>query len=456
MKKTKKIISAILLLSVLTSFCAINSYADYIMVHADTFKEYNYASELAFDADVIFEGTLTGIRFEIRDNKTGLPLDVNDPPEGTDQIDFGSLSGGFGGKYSFYTVYVIDVSKTYKGKTDNKAELYLDYGLINYKEDEQLKLISDLGFKNENDTIWYLEIGGESGYGSHIDIGKSYLFFAKNAPNGTIKVFDQYNFAFGSDYPKSGSYSKFAYSGLIAYLTGEEFIQKSKLPGDINGDEMVDATDIILLKRHILSAAFLAGDMFSAGDIDGNCKIDSTDYLRLKRMMLGVGSEYHVYEDGQYCITLDKNGVSKMAEAGTGDYVKLMNAVKSAAKGFNILEDIKDVEWVNFVNYMLTIDVPHNGSDLPDYVYYSAYQKDLCISYDLPGDYVWIRFDFFFDPGLSSYKDDISGLTFIPEELNDGVAYLCEVKNYSESYVTCWLRINGTLVRCGYYNTLQK
>ena len=58
--------------------------------------------------------------------------------------------------------------------------------------------------------------------------------------------------------------------------------------GDVDGNDKIDSTDYILVKRHILKVNELSGDAFAAADMDGNGKLDSTDYIAIKRIILGI------------------------------------------------------------------------------------------------------------------------------------------------------------------------
>ncbi|MBE6153198.1 MAG: hypothetical protein E7166_03115 [Firmicutes bacterium] len=57
--------------------------------------------------------------------------------------------------------------------------------------------------------------------------------------------------------------------------------------GDINGDGQVNASDILYMKRHILSKSTLENILFTAGDIDENNSVNATDIIYLKRYILG-------------------------------------------------------------------------------------------------------------------------------------------------------------------------
>ena len=67
-------------------------------------------------------------------------------------------------------------------------------------------------------------------------------------------------------------------------------IQNIKTPmkiGDINADDKIDITDIILLKRHLIAGNrtnwILTGDNLESADMNENGKVDISDLLLLKR-----------------------------------------------------------------------------------------------------------------------------------------------------------------------------
>ena len=74
--------------------------------------------------------------------------------------------------------------------------------------------------------------------------------------------------------------------------TGNEKLSEAGRPkGDVNNDGNTDATDIIIIKRHLLSITVLNGDMLLNADVDSNGKVDATDYIIVKRIMLGLDEE---------------------------------------------------------------------------------------------------------------------------------------------------------------------
>ena len=63
--------------------------------------------------------------------------------------------------------------------------------------------------------------------------------------------------------------------------------------GDINGDGEITATDLVLVKRHLVSAGrpewTLTGENFKAGDINGDGEITATDLVLVKRHLVSAG-----------------------------------------------------------------------------------------------------------------------------------------------------------------------
>lgn len=59
--------------------------------------------------------------------------------------------------------------------------------------------------------------------------------------------------------------------------------------GDVNGSSNIDATDLLLLKRHIISGSrkewILVSDSLYAADLNKDGKVDATDLLQLKRII---------------------------------------------------------------------------------------------------------------------------------------------------------------------------
>jgi len=67
----------------------------------------------------------------------------------------------------------------------------------------------------------------------------------------------------------------------IEWVTGSE-----RLKGDVNGDGIVDESDIICIKEHLLKPEFLTGDDFNTADMDKDGKLDILDLLMLKIQLI--------------------------------------------------------------------------------------------------------------------------------------------------------------------------
>ena len=256
--------------------------------------KYETPKELIEAADYVFEGILTGIHFEILDLNTGLPLDIDNPPEGLDQLVYDSQD--YPNTYRLDTVYEISVTNVYKGEIGEQVDFYFDWGLRDFREDEQRQLLMDFGFKLQDPETFcaqYIYITNYD-YGSHISIGDNYLFFGKNAKGNRIRMIDYCFFAFGVDYPYTGSnrpinfMEMFNYKNLINYLHGNDPHGDGNFPGDIDGDRMITITDYLIMKHMILGIYDFNPQYTENADINKDGSIDATDIMLLKRHILGI------------------------------------------------------------------------------------------------------------------------------------------------------------------------
>jgi hypothetical protein len=76
----------------------------------------------------------------------------------------------------------------------------------------------------------------------------------------------------------------------ITITCGEESkVYNVVLYGDINGDEKVNALDLLYIKRHILKTDILTQARLEAADVNKDDKINALDLLIVKRYVLGDG-----------------------------------------------------------------------------------------------------------------------------------------------------------------------
>ncbi|MDQ2086815.1 CotH kinase family protein [Herbivorax sp. ANBcel31] len=78
-------------------------------------------------------------------------------------------------------------------------------------------------------------------------------------------------------------------NGMSITAVFKESTVEQQLMGDINGDNIIDSTDYVLLQRHVLNISELPlEDKFAVADLNLDGKIDSTDCAILKRYLLDV------------------------------------------------------------------------------------------------------------------------------------------------------------------------
>ena len=68
------------------------------------------------------------------------------------------------------------------------------------------------------------------------------------------------------------------------------FIVLAYSQGDVNGDNKVNSTDYIAVRKHILKQTKLTGDIFNRGDINNDKKITSLDYIAIRKIILKVNT----------------------------------------------------------------------------------------------------------------------------------------------------------------------
>ncbi len=72
------------------------------------------------------------------------------------------------------------------------------------------------------------------------------------------------------------------------------------VPGDVDGNGIVDSTDYLRVKTTFIGIYKLEGVYFAAGDVDGNAILNSTDYLRIKGAFLDMYDLYASNKADEY------------------------------------------------------------------------------------------------------------------------------------------------------------
>lgn len=88
-------------------------------------------------------------------------------------------------------------------------------------------------------------------------------------------------------------YSESIYSHLsfIASIPGEAVVE---IYGDINGDGVVDVTDVVLSMQHILGLIQLQAEQQKAADVNGDGAIDVSDVVLIMQRVLGLIGQFPV------------------------------------------------------------------------------------------------------------------------------------------------------------------
>lgn len=129
--------------------------SSYVLLHAD-WPYYNTAEALIDAADNIYTGKVIDITFDIIDEVTG-ESDQSNLSESKDRM--------------LYTVYIIEVSESYKGKNDGTKKLCIMGGILGFDENSQYSLMQKSGLITE-----YSGLPIDPEIGKKLIVGESYLF----------------------------------------------------------------------------------------------------------------------------------------------------------------------------------------------------------------------------------------------------------------------------------------
>ena len=157
-------------------------------VHAD-WPVYQTAEELVNAATNIYTGKITDISFDIIDYKTG-----KSDPSNLSESRYRML----------YTVYTIEVEKSYKGDNDQTEKLCLMGGVPGFNDEVQYQLARSSGLIDQYEGIPVLSFKHKK-----INIGESYLFCTHRSITGNHDyVINPDQFAFYKDSESSAQIQK--------------------------------------------------------------------------------------------------------------------------------------------------------------------------------------------------------------------------------------------------------
>jgi hypothetical protein len=224
--------------------------------------------------------------YTIKDKASGKVLDVR----GGDVVAGTSLqiwdSNGTWAQYFFI----------YKGDTGYYIQPAKCHGVVDMDSQTKVVHIYDCNdhptcVDAQNFTFPSLEGGIElkanSSYkdtGSHIVSvrdGTTVSSFLSSFKNGSLSVYD-------SQGKKVSAKSNVGTGYRVCTPSGEA--RTIVVAGDIDGNGILDITDIMRMKSGILEGSFSGTGNVSmklAADLDGNSSVDTTDYMRLKGHFLG-------------------------------------------------------------------------------------------------------------------------------------------------------------------------
>ena len=127
---------------------------------------------------------------------------------------------------------------------------------------------------------------------SHRYNGNNGELYTVTGSGNTINIYNSL-YMKSSIADNSPKYEKNIVGGkLISPITSSsipKYVMKKALIGDVNGDNKVNSTDYIAVRKHILKQTKLTGQNFTRGDLNGDNKITSLDYIAIRKIILKKG-----------------------------------------------------------------------------------------------------------------------------------------------------------------------
>ena len=158
----------------------------------------------------------------------------------------------------------------------------------NYSNEEEVSLTNNLNLY----AIW---LENYDFIINNYDVDNTNQYISKVMVNTTVEEYIN-SIQLNQDYTIEIDH-KVVNSKNVLYTGGKTKIYKNNklyteytnvVIGDISGDGIINSTDLLRVRQHLLSKITLSGATFLAADINYDNKINSTDLLRIRQHLLGT------------------------------------------------------------------------------------------------------------------------------------------------------------------------
>ena len=106
--------------------------------------------------------------------------------------------------------------------------------------------------------------------------------YAENVPNLGNDAFNKSNIANATLHVPAGSVGAYQTASPWNGFKKIVALEEEAMDGDLNGDDVVDANDVVEIVKMIA-----AGDVSAAGDLNGDGKVDVADVVMLLNIIAG-------------------------------------------------------------------------------------------------------------------------------------------------------------------------
>ena len=240
-------------------------------------------AKLATIPPYIFEGKVISISYDLYNRRT----QEFGVPESEEPVDYFENRDLF-----LYTVYEIEISKTYKGDVEGTIYMGLpggrrseDRGITWNDALDQFEYFKSIGVGNSMNVVTYTDEV------KSCDLGKNYLFFAHGPYNPYKEYYemaDQKLYAL----EEGTSGDQFGYVEMKEFLESNPDLLHAgsgdAVTGDVNGDGSADSADATMILRYDAGLIELDDGQLAAADFNGDGSVDSADSTAILRADAGL------------------------------------------------------------------------------------------------------------------------------------------------------------------------